>query len=131
MSANLERLARRVADDPFFLASALAAYAFSERLDEPALAARLGCPLGELARLRLCRMPRPQPPLFGQDLDQIAARFALVPDVLAEVVRRGQSLLHMANPGAKRGEVASGSLLLAARDHRGQATGRPVEEEPK
>jgi hypothetical protein len=61
----LDALAARCAADPFFLASALAAYQQRHGLNEAALAALLGCPpaalLGcppaVLTLLRLCRRP--------------------------------------------------------------------------
>ena len=51
MSQHLERLARRVASDPFFLASALARYAESEEPDDAALAEKLGCAMPVLTRV--------------------------------------------------------------------------------
>ena len=57
MSGRLDGLARRVADDRFFLASALADYARSERLDDAGLAGALGCAVDALTTLRLCRRP--------------------------------------------------------------------------
>src|SRR5262249_24804368 len=95
MNPYLLHLAQRVAEAPDFLASALAAYARSERLEDAGLAERLGCSVETLTHLRLCRMPRAQAPLFWQDVEQIAQRFAVTAEVLAEVVRRGQSLFHL------------------------------------
>ncbi len=110
MNPHLEHLAQRVAADPSFLAAALAEYAHSEKIDDVALAQRLGCPAEVLGHLRLCGMPRSEPPRFRQDIAQIASRFAVRADVLAEVVRRGQVLRQM------RGGVPEQGLLLAARD---------------
>lgn len=115
MDPQLERLAGRVANDPLFLAAALTRYAQSEGLDDPALAAALGCAVATLTPLRLCRMPRPEAPLFRQDVEQIAARFGVMPDLLAEVVRRGQSLLHLQDPANRTRDEPAG-FLLAARD---------------
>jgi hypothetical protein len=115
MSEHLERLARRVASDPYFLASALGRYAESEGLDDSALATKLGCTMPELTRLRLCRVPRPDPPFFWQDTERIAARFALDPNTLADVVRRGLALLSLQQASEKRPAVEKG-FFLAARD---------------
>jgi hypothetical protein len=114
MSAHLERLARRVADDVFFLAPALRCYARGEGLDDAGLAARLGCDLPALTMLRLCRMPQPQGPGFVTDIRTIAERFTLDPTTLAQVVRRGQNLLRMQPPAGAAG--AKAGVLLAARD---------------
>src|SRR5262249_22517113 len=115
MNPYLGHLAQRVSDAPDFLACALAEYARSEKLADPDLAARLGCPVATLTHLRLCRMPRVPAPLFAQDIDLIAQRFAVDADVLAEMTRRGQSLWHMrqATSGADR----EGNFFLAARDN--------------
>jgi hypothetical protein len=132
MSEHLDRLAKRVEHDPFFLAAALNAYARSSRSDDPALAARLGCPTEVLTRLRLCRMPTPVPPAFWQDIAQIASAFGIDPDELAVVVRQGQSLVSLRSSNESRTE--SPCFLLAARDDDRDPTRErppPSGEEPR
>ena len=114
MNPYLTHLAQRVADAPDFLACALAEYARSERLEDAGLAARLGCPVETLTHLRLCRMPRSQAPLFWQDVEQIAQRFAVSAEVVAEVARRGQSLFQLR--GAASDQKVEPNILMAARD---------------
>jgi hypothetical protein len=108
----LDALAARAAGDPFFLASLLAAYARSEELDDAGLATALGCPVTELAMIRLCRVPRTDPKEFWEDVHQVAGRFGLNADRLAEVVRRGRVVtrLREAQPSPE------GGYLMAARD---------------
>jgi hypothetical protein len=114
MNPYLTHLAQRLADAPDFLAYALAEYARSERLDEAGLAARLSCSEETLTHLRLCRMPRTQAPLFWQDVEQIAQRFSVSAEVVAEVARRGQSLFQLR--GAASGQKDKPNILFAARD---------------
>ncbi len=114
MSPHLHHLAARLAGEPDFLACALAEYARSDRLDDAGLAARLGCPVETLMHLRLCRAPRAEPPSFGQDVEQIARRFAVDAAELAAVARRGLTLWSL-RPPADAGERGDG-FLLAARD---------------
>jgi hypothetical protein len=116
-----------VADAPDFLASALAEYARSEHLDDTGLAGRLGCSLETLTHLRLCRMPREEAPLFWKDIEEIAQRFSLEAELLAEVVRRGQSLFHLRNDAPDQ-KQASGFLMAARDDARPQKP--PEEAEP-
>jgi len=123
MSRPLERLARRVEGDPFFLATPLACFARGERLDDVALSARLGCEVSTLTRLRLCRAPDPRPPGFWQDTQAIAARFGLDADVLAEVVRYGQGLMRM-RPAAETPAEEAPGFLMAARDEDADASKR-------
>lgn len=111
MPDPMARLARRVEDDPFFLASALKEYALSEGLDGRGLAAALSCPAGTLARLALCRRPRPTPPLFRQDIDRIAAHFGVNADALAQIVRRADALAALG-----RSVEDERGTLMAARD---------------
>jgi hypothetical protein len=113
MNRYMTHLAGRVADAPDFLACALAEYARSERLDDAALSARLGCSAETLTHLRLCRMPRGQAPLFWQDVERIADRFSVDAQVLAEIARRGQSLRSLKVEG---GPKQAPGFLLAARD---------------
>jgi hypothetical protein len=84
----LDALARRVSDDPFFLASALAAYQRRHGLDDAALADLLGCPVAALTGLRLCRMPGGGDPgrSVGQDVRDVARHFGIDPAGLARVV---------------------------------------------
>jgi hypothetical protein len=126
MSPYVTHLAQRLAAAPDFLAFALAAFARSERLDDTALAARLGCAVETLSHLRLCRTPRAQAPLFWQDVERIAQRFSVSADVLAEIARRGQSLAQLRNT-----EQAQGSgFLLAARDDDERREEPPEEAQP-
>jgi hypothetical protein len=111
MSTALEHLAARVGSDPLFLAHALAEYARTENLDDDGLAAALGCPRPDLARLKLCRAPRPD--AFQADVRAVAVAFALSATVLANVVRQGQAFARLR--GAAAAEGAPG-FLLAARD---------------
>ena len=112
MADRLDVLARRVQIDPNFLAAALADYARSERLDENGLAAALGCPPEQLSPLRLCRRPRAEPAAqFRRDVEQIAARFGVRAEVLAEAVRRSDALIAL-----RRAAPAERGTLMAARD---------------
>ncbi|MBA4192344.1 MAG: hypothetical protein C0467_30605 [Planctomycetaceae bacterium] len=112
MNEALDHFAARVATDPSFLSHALAEYARSASLDDPGLAAALGCPVTELAKLRLCGMPRSEPEHFRGDVATIAKRFGIDAVTLAGIVRRGQSLARL-----REARVAGEpGFLLAARD---------------
>jgi hypothetical protein len=110
MQNHLENMARRLEADPFFLACPLGLYQKSEGLSEEALAARLQCSREALMPVRLCRAPACEEESFHDDIERIAARFSVNADALAEAVRQGQALFHMAS-GGKRS-----ATLLAARD---------------
>src|SRR5437660_261749 len=101
MSDPLEPLARRVAQNPLFLAAPLARFAERHRLDDAGLATHLGCRPEVLTDLRLCRNPHPEPPRFWQDVERIATHFGVDATRLAEVVRFGQGLLHLSQPDAR------------------------------
>ncbi|HVC33995.1 MAG TPA: hypothetical protein VNL16_10840 [Chloroflexota bacterium] len=130
MDDRIAALARRVQDDPFFLASALKGYARSEGLDERGLAAALSCPIETLVKLALCRRPRPAPPVFREDVDRIATRFGVRADALAEIVRHADALA-----GMRRGDADERGLLMAARDRdeptAADATDRQTTDEPR
>jgi hypothetical protein len=115
MSTHLEKFARRVQSDSFFLAAPLGCYAQSEHLDDDALAVRIGCDRETLTHLRLCRNPDPMPPNFWQDVERIAAHFQTDPHRLAEIVRFGQGLLQSRAPETAANEV-SGYLMAARED---------------
>lgn len=107
--ASLWRAARRAADRPFFLASALLAYARAERLDMDALARWLGCEPAALPLLLLCRRPAGDSPAFRSEVQHLAERFGLDAARLAEAIRLADAL-------GKLGQAADHHLLAAARD---------------
>lgn len=117
MSNHLEHLASRLEDDPFFLACPLRRYAKSEGLNEEGLAAGLKCSQEALVSVFLCRAPLGEDESFHEGIEQIAARFSVDADALADAVRRGQAIFHM----AQRPNAAA--TLLAARDGDAQAGG--------
>lgn len=110
MATNLEHLARRLKDDPFFLACPLTLYATSEGLNEESLASRLRCSKENFTMVCLCRAPASEAESFQDDIDRIATKFSVDADVLAEAIRRGQAICQM-----KR-RTESAATLLAARD---------------
>jgi hypothetical protein len=123
MADPLERFARRAEAEPFFLAPLLAAYAHSEGLDDPGLAAALGCPVGELIMLRLCRAPRTDSREFWEDIRRVAEHFGIEPQRLAAVVKRGRVVRRFQAGGA-------GGSLLAARDREPEPPPEPPPEAP-
>ncbi len=127
MNTDLERLAQRIALDPDFLAAPLSCYAASHKLDDAALALRLGCDRDTLTHLRLCRNPEPLPPRFWQDIERIASCFHLDPDILAEIVRFGQSLVQLRQPTDVSTNSEPGLMLAAREDEDGENLPR---EEP-
>ena len=92
MSAAMEHMAQRVANDPLFLASVLAEYARSEGLDDDGVAAKLGCTREELSRLRLCGVPLPDPERFRTGLALIAECMRIDVDALTTAVYQGFDL---------------------------------------
>ena len=117
MAKNLEHLARRLVDDPFFVACPLTLYANSEGLDDESLASRLGCTEEAFTSMCLCRAPAGEAESFSDDIERIAAKFSVDADLLAEAIRRGQAIYQM-----KR-KTESASTLLAARDGSKKRTG--------
>lgn len=107
----LRRAGRRAGGRPFFLASALLAYARAERLDDAALADHLGCAPGDLPALFLCR--RPAAATFRADVERIAERFHLDAVRLAEAIRLAEGLGAL---GKAAQQAGSTHLLRAARD---------------
>lgn len=117
MNESVDRLTKRAAVDPYFLAFALAEYAAAESLDDAALAAALGTTPDVLAHVRLCPAPRTDTDGFRADIERVAAKFGLNRDALAEVARRGQVVARMRAAAAANPEAAG--AMLAARDRTG------------
>ena len=108
----LRDAAQRAGTNPFFLASALLAYADAEGLDEAALAHYLGCAPADLPVLLLCRRPAGDAAAFRADVQRIAERFQLDPGRLAEAIRLAESLEVLGRPSS----AADAGFLAAARD---------------
>ena len=119
MSESLENLAKRLEDDPFFLACALRLYAVSDDISESQLAAALGCSVEGLTYMKLCRMPAGEPKAFQADVERIATKFGVRADALAVIARRGEVLLKL------RSAESTSAAFMAARDRND-----PVEDQP-
>lgn len=122
-SEALARAAQRAEQQPFFLASVLAAYRATHQLDDASLADLLGCAPDDLVRLALCRRPAPESARFSAEVDHLARRFGLHGDRLAAIIRQVDALTALAQH-LQTAAPATG-LLRAARDRT-----NPVEEAP-
>ena len=98
----LARAAARAEADPFFVASALAAYRALAGYDDARLAAWLGCPAGNLARLALCRRPDGGSAMFSDEVRRIARHVGGDAGRLAQLLRAVENTEAMrdASPGA-------------------------------
>ena len=106
---HLARLADRVAEQAFFLAGPLAAFAAAREMSATQLAEQLGCQEDTLDRIKLCRSPSSEE--LVAVVQQIAQRFQINEDVLAEAVRLGQTLLRW-----QRSSIGGSGTLIAARE---------------
>jgi hypothetical protein len=115
----LERAAERSEADPFYMASALAAYRRSEGMDALAVAEVLGCAPADLPLLALCRKPGAVGEgEFGADVAHLVRRFGLNRAALVRVLRQEKFLLAAAVPPAAVTfrTNARPPMLLAAQD---------------
>ena len=111
--AEFSKFARRAAADPFFMGYLMAAVQRAHRLDDRALASRLGCGADALPRLFACRPPAPAS--FRADVESVARAVRCDPLKLAAVIREAEALEALCRiPGQP--EVPA---LLAARDRVG------------
>jgi hypothetical protein len=88
----LTALARRLRDDPRYMAHVLAVYQQAERLDDAALANSLGAAPEMLLRLALCRRPEAHAPDFAGQVRTLADYTLLDETQLARVIRRVDEL---------------------------------------
>jgi hypothetical protein len=125
VNEQLQGLARRLQDDPDFMAYVLVSYQEQERLSDDALAEYLSTTQAMLSRLALCRRPASNSPQFADEIRQIADYTNIDATHLANMVRQVSSLEKLAErPVGSRSqaEVASRKmqlqpgLLSAARD---------------
>ena len=112
----LELAARRARDREFYLASALREYQTLRQIDDATLAKQLGCDLGTLDQVRLCRRPGPESHTFRTEVQAIAQRFGVTALALVQVLREVSSLEAMRS--AEESETPA--VLIAARDRKQQ-----------
>ena len=117
----LERAAERSEADPFYMASALAAYRRSEGIDAPAMAETLDCAPADLPLLALCRKPGAVGEgEFGADVANLVRRFGLNRAALIRVLRQEKFLLAASKPpAAVTFRTNAPPMLLAAQDRLG------------
>jgi hypothetical protein len=112
----LRRAVELAAENPFFLASALEAYRSFNSLDDAALAAHLGCSLGDLPRLALCRRPGLDPTMFRKEVEHIASYGSVQAERLAQLIREVESLEALQSAERSGATTSGQGLLMAARD---------------
>ncbi|ADO73058.1 hypothetical protein [Stigmatella aurantiaca] len=110
----LKTAARRGGQEPWTLGHVFEQYQRIEGQSPEGLAAELGCSLGVLQWLSLCRGPRAE--RFAGDVREVSQRFAVAPHRLAAVVRRVEVMAALARGPEEEESVRKGPLLLAARD---------------
>jgi hypothetical protein len=120
-SPALDRLVALACRDPLFLGCAMADYQLTHDLDASGLAAWLGCSLGALSRLSLCRMPDDHSGRFTDDILKIARFASCNPDRLLQLLRE---VLVLRGLGRGVPESRAG-LLAAARDRKREGGGGP------
>lgn len=124
VGSHLARLASRLSADAQFMANALVTYQSQERLNDQALAERLGLTPAMLARLALCRRPQPAKASFGDQVRQIATYTGVDAGKLANLIHEVDAVQAMnalrtrADDRESDTEPASTALgwLAAARD---------------
>jgi hypothetical protein len=133
---QLAGLARRLQDNPDFMAYVLAAYKRQETLmSDNALAKRLNATPAMLTRLALCKRPVPDSPQFAEQVRQIAAFTNIDAAQLANIVRQVNSLEKLfERPKVLRSEEADvqqmqlyPGLLAATRDRSDSVDDQPAQ----
>src|SRR5438445_208302 len=95
MAEPMENLARRLEEDPLFLACPLKLFAQSAGLAEREVAEKLRCSVETLLRVRLCRAPLPESEKFRKDIARVAETYQVDAPALTDAVRRGQAIWQM------------------------------------
>ncbi len=111
MNEQLQSLASKVVEDPYFLAAAFEEYKRIDAVDDVMLGEMLGCQNDDLVRLKLCRRPRMNPELFRRDVIRISSRFEIDPFTLFAILRRVDAVSSL-----RRIAPEDTELLMAARD---------------
>lgn len=128
-----ERIAEWAEADPFYMASALAAYRRSEGLDALALAEVLGCTPTDLTALALCRKPGAiGEEEFGADVAHLVHRFGLIRAALIRLLRQERFLQATGSPPPTvtfRTNVPA-PMLLAAQDRPSEDDLHPSDADP-
>jgi hypothetical protein len=131
----LRHAAQRAEHQPFFVASALAAYRALHNLNETELAAFLGCTPEALPRLALCRLPDASTPRFRPEVERIASFSGVNSLHLAILLRDVDSTTALRRLTQSQRQTPEQGFLLAARDRpqetdAGETTGREEQHQP-
>lgn len=116
-----QRFLIRIAQDPFFLSSALNAYRAAHDLDPQQLGEWLRCPHTSLDRLALCRLPDDEEPRFQEGIRKIAGFVPCDADRLVTLLREVAALRSLRDTR----EALPASLLMAARDRKKRKEDKP------
>jgi hypothetical protein len=136
LSVPMSALARRLRNDPLYMAYALAAYQAQEKLTDEELGLELGLLPLLAIRLSLCKRPDPMSPDFADQVREIADFTLVDEEKLAHVLRQVDAVEKLAGRAASLSVPEEESrhllagLLTAARD-RDEDKGASPEEQSK
>ena len=115
----LSLLFHRTSTDTFFMGSALAEYRAMHGMSDRKLAETLGCTMGTLPRLALCRRPDDQAVRFREDVRRVATFVPCNAERLIELLREVAAVTALRQ---ENGNASRRGVLMAARDRRRDAT---------
>lgn len=137
LSAPLSALARRLRNDPRYMAYVLAVYQTQENLTDEELGRELGTLPLLAVRLSLCKRPDAMSPNFAEQVREIADFILIDEERLAHVLRQVDAVEKLAGrPASLSGsEAESGhplpGLLAAARDRDAESNGETQPRDEK
>jgi hypothetical protein len=118
---QMERLTKRLQNDPRFMAWVLDNYKRQERINDQTILTILNTNSEGLSRLLLCLCPDTQSDSFANQVRLIGEYTQIDPIMLAKIVRQVKSLQGLSNHPVNRGGVdnpviQSDAIFSAARD---------------
>jgi hypothetical protein len=112
-----EELTRKAANFDYFLAKVFVRYQKLEGLTPSDLARMLGCTVETFNRIALCRRPNSENANeFKSEVGEIASRFSIDPDKLANIIRYVDTMDCLINSQHSMVSGQKPGMLLTARD---------------
>ena len=111
---QLQAIARKLRDDPEYMAWILAAYQKLENLTDTQLRNKLGTNEHMLARLSLCKRPLPNSPDFQVQINQIVEYSNIDKLTLVNIIRLVDALTAFSSQGSVEDQEAASTHHLTA-----------------
>ena len=128
---QLQTIARKLQDNPSYMAWIISRYQSQEKLSSQKLTNLLGINEDSLAKLALCKRPDSNSSEFSKQIHQISEYTSIAPLILAKFIRQSESVTTLSSRPSASLKIKGNALQLGLATARDRANEEEIQENTK